>query len=105
VPAIRKDGARISIEFTIMPFRDAPRGMFGKLGRGQLSPYRQRSANPEGSRGGEAAPPLQSVDRNCRWRKCHLIRIELKYLAEIMGPAAIVQHLQIACSSMCRMLE
>jgi PAS domain S-box-containing protein len=29
VPAIRKDGARISVEFTILPFRDEAGGMAG----------------------------------------------------------------------------
>ena len=29
VPAIRKDGARVSIEFTIVPFRDASGAMAG----------------------------------------------------------------------------
>src|SRR5215469_16034484 len=29
VPALRKDGVRISVEFTIVPFRDAAGGMLG----------------------------------------------------------------------------
>lgn len=29
VPAIRKDGSRISVEFTIVPFRDASEAMVG----------------------------------------------------------------------------
>ena len=29
VPALRKDGARISVEFTIVPFADATGGMIG----------------------------------------------------------------------------
>jgi len=29
VPALRKDGTRISIEFTVLPFHDAAGGMIG----------------------------------------------------------------------------